>query len=194
VPASKADDALAAAEKALLELAQGTDLDEFMTQEELDDNGEDDLVFDEDGFINERHTLTADELKEHSRTVLPIRLILVKVSLILFTDIRFVTHLFQIRKLAFALIHSSTLLLPEWFRTLKAMGIPEHAMPRDVSTRWNSTFNMLNFACEHKAAVNSMTANIDNKLRVYEMSSEEWGYAEELREVLKVRELDNEIQ
>jgi hypothetical protein len=67
------------------------------------------------------------------------------------------------------------------------MGVPERAMPWDVSTRWNSTFDMLDFACDHKAALNSMTANKENKLRSYEMSTEEWGYAEELREVLKVR-------
>jgi hypothetical protein len=80
VPKAKADGALAAAEQALRELAEGTDLDEFMTREELDDDGVDDLIYDEDGFINERDTLTVEELEELSTSVLPVRLILVKVS------------------------------------------------------------------------------------------------------------------
>jgi hypothetical protein len=67
------------------------------------------------------------------------------------------------------------------------MGMAEQTMPRDVSTRWNSTFDMLSFACEYKLAINVMTAKVENKLRPYEMNEEEWGYAEQLRQVLKVR-------
>jgi hypothetical protein len=46
---------------------------------------------------------------------------------------------------------------------------------------------MFEFAVEHKVAVNKMTSNIENSLRVYEMDSKEWGYANELCKVLKVR-------
>jgi protein associated with RNAse G/E len=66
------------------------------------------------------------------------------------------------------------------------MGMKERVMPRDVATRWNSTFNMLDFAVDHKVAVNKMTSNVENDLRAYEMNSKEWGLANELREVLKV--------
>jgi hypothetical protein len=66
------------------------------------------------------------------------------------------------------------------------MGLKERIMPRDVSTRWNSTYNMLDFALDHKAALNVMTCDAVNKLRAFELSEEEWGYAHELREVLKV--------
>ena len=59
-------------------------------------------------------------------------------------------------------------------------------MPRDVATRWNSTFDMLNFAVEHITAINTITADRDMKLRKYELSEADWGIARELRHVLKV--------
>ena len=59
-------------------------------------------------------------------------------------------------------------------------------MPRDVATRWNLTFDMLQFALEYRAAIKQITGEVDMKLRNYEMSSEEWDVASELCEVLKV--------
>jgi hypothetical protein len=94
----------------------------------------------------------------------------------------------QIRRIAFALIHSLTLLLPAWKKKQAEMGFKEKSMHCDVSTRWNSTYNMLDFAVEHQKVINAMTNDIDNNLRAYEMSTREWGFAQELRDVLKVRE------
>jgi hypothetical protein len=62
----------------------------------------------------------------------------------------------------------------------------EKMMPRDVSTRWNSTFDMLDFAVEHITAINTITADRDMKLRQYELSETDWGIARQLRDVLKV--------
>ena len=59
-------------------------------------------------------------------------------------------------------------------------------MPRDLATRWNSTFDMLDFAVEHITAINTITADRDMKLRKYELSEADWGIARELRDVLKV--------
>jgi len=59
-------------------------------------------------------------------------------------------------------------------------------MPRDVSTRWNSTYDMLAFAVKYRAAIDSMTAARDLGLRDYELVSAEWKIAEEVAEVLKV--------
>ena len=59
-------------------------------------------------------------------------------------------------------------------------------MPRDVATRWNSTFDMLNFAIDHITAINLITADRDMKLRQYELSEGDWTIARQLRDVLKV--------
>lgn len=82
--------------------------------------------------------------------------------------------------------NSTTLLLPQWYSTLASGGLPRRMMPRDVSTRWNSTFDMLHFALEHRSAIDTMTAKRDLDLRKFELSPEEWDTAKELREVLKV--------
>ena len=57
---------------------------------------------------------------------------------------------------------------------------------RDVATRWNSTFDMLDFAVEHITAINTITADRDMKLRKYELSESDWAIARQLRDVLKV--------
>ena len=59
-------------------------------------------------------------------------------------------------------------------------------MPRDVSTRWNSTFDMLDFAIQYRPAIDTMTAARDFGLRQYELVPAEWKIASELRDVLKV--------
>ena len=60
-------------------------------------------------------------------------------------------------------------------------------MPRDVSTRWNSTYDMLEFAVEYQAALDTMTADRGMNLRKFELSKKEWSMATELSEVLQVR-------
>ena len=59
-------------------------------------------------------------------------------------------------------------------------------MPWDVATWWDSTYNMLEFATEYRAALDIMTADRDMNLRKYELSKKEWGMATELCEVLQV--------
>jgi hypothetical protein len=62
-------------------------------------------------------------------------------------------------------------------------------MPRDVSTRWNSTFDMLDFAIRYRVAIDAMTAVRHFDLRKYELVPAEWAIATELRDVLKVNNL-----
>jgi hypothetical protein len=64
-------------------------------------------------------------------------------------------------------------------------------MPRDVSTRWNSTYDMLEFALEYRTALNTMTADRDMKLRQFELSKKEWGMASELCNALQVHLSDS---
>ncbi|KAH9959715.1 hypothetical protein BGW80DRAFT_1133897, partial [Lactifluus volemus] len=72
----------------------------------------------------------------------------------------------QLRQFAYAVKNSSTILLPEWKRAIKKVAmkdadpkkaVADHIMPRDVSTRWNSTYDMLKFAHSHQDPINQMT-------------------------------------
>lgn len=65
--------------------------------------------------------------------------------------------------------------------------MPRRVLPRDVRTRWNSTFHMLEVALQYKDAVEDITSDKKFGLREYEMDEEEWLIAEQLRDVLKVR-------
>jgi hypothetical protein len=94
---------------------------------------------------------------------------------------------FQLRKLAYAIIHSSTIILPKWWIVLKEKGLPERMMPRDITTRWNSTYNMLEFTVEYRPAINEITGGRGLSLRRYELNEEEWLLAGQLRDVLKAR-------
>jgi hypothetical protein len=88
--------------------------------------------------------------------------------------------------LAFAIKNSTTIILPTWFSILDDLLLLPLMMPRDVRTRWNSTFDMLDFAVEHRDALDTITGDRDMKLRQYELSEEDWATAIQLRDVLKV--------
>ena len=62
-------------------------------------------------------------------------------------------------------------------------------MPRDVVTRWNSTYDMLTFSLEYRKAVDEITSNRDLKLRQNELDEEEWIIIEDLAAILKVIQL-----
>ena len=59
-------------------------------------------------------------------------------------------------------------------------------MPRDVSMRWNSTYDMLEFALNYRAALDTMTDDRDMKLRQFELSKKDWDMAAELCRALQV--------
>jgi hypothetical protein len=102
----------------------------------------------------------------------------------------------QLRKLAFAIKNSTTIILPEWFSILqKHIDASEkdnktplsiRMMPRDVVTRWNSTFDMLEFALLYRKPLDDLTNDREMKLRSYELSEEEWIIVEQLAGILKV--------
>ena len=94
--------------------------------------------------------------------------------------------LLQLRKISFALIHSTMLLLPLWFTTLDKLGLDAAMMPRDVRTRWNSTYDLLLFALQYRAAIDDVAGNKVANLRRYELSDLEWETAQQLCDVLKV--------
>ena len=92
----------------------------------------------------------------------------------------------QIRAIANTIKNSSTIVLPQWNSMLNELCLPPRIMPRDVSTRWNSTFDMLDFAILYREAIDAMTANRLLKLRQFELDNEEWDIAERLRDTLRV--------
>jgi hypothetical protein len=92
----------------------------------------------------------------------------------------------QLRKLVYAMKNSSTLALPEWFRILDDLSLDARIMPCDVRTRWNATFDMLEFAYEYKEAINQITDRHEMKLRGYEIEPHEWDIVKQLRDILGV--------
>ncbi|KAH6871072.1 hypothetical protein BKA70DRAFT_1073888, partial [Coprinopsis sp. MPI-PUGE-AT-0042] len=97
-----------------------------------------------EGWIDERELLSRAERDELDESVRPVRLAILK-----------------LRKFAYAILNSTTLLLPKWFSTLVTLMLNEKTMPRDVTTRWNSTYDMLVFALAYRSAIDSMTSNPD---------------------------------
>jgi hypothetical protein len=107
--------------------------------------------------------------------------------------------LLKLRKAAYAIKNSSTLILPEWFVILERMAkdaveqnktpLSCRMMPRDVAIRWNSTYKMLSFAYTYRQAYNELTDNQGMKLRKYEVLDKEWEIVNQLANVLKVSSL-----
>lgn len=93
----------------------------------------------------------------------------------------------QLRKLAFAIVHSTTIVLPAWRATCIAHGLLTRLIPRDVRTRWNSTYDMLVAGIQFREAIDDITANKSLKLRKYELDDEDWEILGDLARVLRVR-------
>lgn len=92
----------------------------------------------------------------------------------------------QLRKFAIAVIHSTTKLLPAWYNELTQLELPAELMPRDVRTRWNSTYEMLSFALQFRDAIDGLTSNRSMDLRHLELDDGEWRIVSQLCDILKV--------
>lgn len=79
-----------------------------------------------------------------------------------------------------------TILLPAWFQILEKLKLPIRTMPRDVSTHWNSTYNMLEFAMKYRKAIDDIAGSKMMGLCQYEMSNNEWTIVQQLTDTLKV--------
>ncbi|KIK33083.1 hypothetical protein CY34DRAFT_100256 [Suillus luteus UH-Slu-Lm8-n1] len=99
-----------------------------------------DEVDNDDGFVDEVELLDEGERVALNKEIQPVKLALVKVC-----------------KLAYKIIHSTTIVLPAWYGIQRDLSEPQTLMPRDVATRWNSTFDMLDYALEHREAVDAVT-------------------------------------
>jgi len=92
----------------------------------------------------------------------------------------------QLRKIAHMTIHSPTVLLPRWFASCRKADLKERKIPRDVCTRWNSTFDMIKFCIDYKSAIQDYTAGFDGNMSVLDLHEDEWIVAEQLCRVLVV--------
>ena len=87
----------------------------------------------------------------------------------------------------YAIKNSTTQALPWWFRILEELSLEPRMMPCDVRTRWNATYDMLQFAYEYKDAINKITDTREMKLRDYEIEPHEWDIVKQLWDILAVR-------
>jgi hypothetical protein len=67
----------------------------------------------------------------------------------------------------------------------KAHKLKSKLMPRDVVTRWNSTYDLLQFALRYRAAIDTITADKKLKLRKYELYDVDWAIVDDLTAILE---------
>ncbi|PBK81823.1 hypothetical protein ARMGADRAFT_860374, partial [Armillaria gallica] len=70
----------------------------------------------------------------------------------------------QLHKLSFKIIHSSTILLPQWKEILDEDKLKQKILPQDISTCQNSTFDIITAFLEYKPAVKKTTTEQENDL------------------------------
>ena len=95
----------------------------------------------------------------------------------------------QTRRIAFKVINSPTLLLPQWLALLEREALPKfhgRSLPRDVSTRWSSTFNHLAAFVELESYIDTFTGIREHGLRQFELTKDEWACVKQLVKVLQV--------
>lgn len=172
----------------LRQLAGDIYLEDLQTREALleeavtGETGTDDNV---DGWVDEMAALTQAEREVLQDSLRPVRMLLVKVIIVI-RILWDAYYVHQIRKLAFKTINSTTLLLPAWARCLEELELELKLIPRDVTTRWNSTYDMLNFVLEHRKAIDNYTGDRRNDLRGFELTVEEWRVVKQLCGILEV--------
>ncbi|TFY61175.1 hypothetical protein EVG20_g7153 [Dentipellis fragilis] len=153
---AKADAELTNAERELQQLAEDLNLEDLQTQREKaaaavgegDDFGEEDD--DDHDLVDETREMPASERIELEKSILPVKLVL-------------------LRKISFKIIHSTTILLPAWKAALKELNMPVHMMPCNVATRWNSTFDMLEFALKYQQAIRVVVGDARFELDKFEL-------------------------
>ncbi|KZV81576.1 hypothetical protein EXIGLDRAFT_576533, partial [Exidia glandulosa HHB12029] len=118
---------------------------EGLEEEEADAEEEQSAEADDaDGWVDELEEMGEAERFIHEDDIRPVRLALIK-----------------LRRLASKVLHSTTKLCPRWKELCEAHKIALLTMPRDVRTRWNSTFDMLEMALRYRPVIDSITSQRD---------------------------------
>jgi hypothetical protein len=92
----------------------------------------------------------------------------------------------KLRNLSFAIINSTTKALPAWKRCCRKLKKKARLIPRDVTTHWNSTYDMMTFSLQYTESIDAITADKATKLRKYELDDGDWAIAQDLVAILKV--------
>ncbi|KAG0699300.1 hypothetical protein DFH29DRAFT_809241 [Suillus ampliporus] len=145
------------------------DLSNEVEREDASANVDEELPDNEDGWVDEVALLDQDERIELQRDIQPVKLVLLKLC-----------------KLSYKLINSTTILLPAWRKILLDLQMTPTNMPRDVCTRWNSTFDMLDYAVVHREVIDTVTQRRDLGLRKFELVDSDWEIVSQLQDVLKL--------
>jgi hypothetical protein len=150
--------------------------------EEEDSEAEDDEVDEAfDGLTEEEHEQLLDNTATVRTTLDKVRFVLVSWITLLLT-----VSIMKICKLSFAIVHSTTITLPAWHVACVTHGRRVRLIPRDVKTRWNSTYDMLTVAFDYCLVIDNVTGNKTLKLRQYELNDGDWEVVKDLLRVLKV--------
>ncbi|KAJ7440690.1 hypothetical protein B0H11DRAFT_1750543 [Mycena galericulata] len=97
--------------------------------------------------------------------------------------------LIKVRTVAKKTIHSTTKLLPAWKQLLLDLQMSHKILPRDVKTRWNSTYDMIVAALKYRRAYREFTMDETNGLISHVLTAAEWQVLEDLRDILCVRSI-----
>ncbi|TFY50259.1 hypothetical protein EVJ58_g11122, partial [Rhodofomes roseus] len=133
---------------------------------------EDEEVLDEhtdnmEGFVDKLNKLDAEEHHVQLESVRPVKLVL-----------------FKLRKIAY-MVHNSTTILALAWRKILHEKLAEKKLPCNVTTRWNSTFKMLDVTTLYCPAVAALTQDQENGLRKYKLTKREWEIATQLHDILR---------
>ncbi len=134
----------------LKKLARDIEMEELATQADSDNEDEGPPHNNEEGWIDEWLNMTEDEIDNLEKSIQPIHFLLTKVSDLYMNCTVFAKQSTQIRKLTFTIKNSSTIALPQWYQILETLSLDTQVMPHDVHTRWNATYDMLDFTYRYK--------------------------------------------
>ncbi|KAJ6590251.1 hypothetical protein B0H10DRAFT_1831007, partial [Mycena sp. CBHHK59/15] len=91
----------------------------------------------------------------------------------------------QIRRLAFAIVNSTTIGLPAWLKKCDENGMSRRLIPHDVRTRWNSLYDMLVVVLMYKKVINNFTGDRNLSYHAYDLTDVQWGLVGDMVHVLK---------
>ena len=98
----------------------------------------------------------------------------------------YINQFAQVRKFLFAIVHSTTIALPAWREACVAHSLCACLIPRDIKTRWNSTYDMLKVMLKYCEVIDNIMANKSLKLQKFELDDEDWTIVKDLLCMLKV--------